>query len=124
MLESFPIALGIGVLLGYLAALGIGGGSLLILWLTTMLDVPPSTARMINLMFFITAACTVSILRYKHGTLNLRRILPAIIAGCAAAALFSCISMHLDVSKLKQGFGILLVIVGLREIFYRPRNAK
>ena len=37
MLESLPVALIVGTLLGFLTGLGVGGGSLLILWLTLVL---------------------------------------------------------------------------------------
>ena len=65
MLESFPFALVVGVVLGYLSGLGVGGGSLLILWLTLVLGMEQGTARAINLMFFITAAGAVSVLRWR-----------------------------------------------------------
>lgn len=52
MLESFPVALLVSTLLGCLSGLGIGGGSLLILWLTLVLKVDPIVARQINLLFF------------------------------------------------------------------------
>ena len=67
MLDTFPVALIVGAALGYLAGLGVGGGSLLILWLTLVLHTPGQEARLINLMFFITAAGSVSIFRWKQG---------------------------------------------------------
>jgi len=124
MLGSFPVALLAGVVLGYLAGLGVGGGSLLILWLTLVLGVPSQTARMINLMFFITAAGAVSVFRWKQGTLQFRKILPAILAGSIAAGIFSWIGLHLDAGLLKKLFGILLLFTGVRELLYWPRNCK
>ena len=124
MLESFPFALLVGVVLGYLAGLGVGGGSLLILWLTLVLGAPSQSARLINLMFFITAAGAVSIFRWKQGTLPLKKILPAIITGSIAAGIFSWVGLRLDAGLLKKLFGILLLFTGVRELFYRPRNCK
>jgi uncharacterized membrane protein YfcA len=124
MLESFPVALLVGVLLGHLAGLGVGGGSLLILWLTLVLGVPGANARLINLMFFITAAGSVSLFRWRQGTLQLKKILPAIIAGSIAAGIFSWIGTRLDAGLLKKIFGILLLFTGVRELLYRPRNCK
>ncbi len=118
------VAILAGLILGYLAGLGIGGGSLLILWLTLVVHMPQLTARAINLMFFITAAGAVSIFRWKAGNLNLKKLLPAIIAGCIAAGIFSWLSTHMDTYWLKKGFGVLLILTGLRELFYRPRKAK
>ena len=124
MLGSFPIALLAGTALGYLAGLGVGGGSLLVLWLTLAVHISQSVARGINLLFFIASAGAVSIFRWKKGMLNLQKILPAILAGCCAAALFSWISTLLDVENIQKIFGVLLLATGLREVFYRQRKAK
>lgn len=124
MLESFPVAVIAGIVLGYMAGLGVGGGSLLILWLTLVLNMDQSTARAINLMFFIAAAGAVSVFRWKQGKLELKKILPAIIAGCCSAALFSWISNQIQVENLKKLFGILLLITGVRELLYRPRELR
>ena len=122
MVESLPVMLIVGTALGFLTGLGIGGGSLLILWLTMVLNTDPLTARSINLLFFIPSAIIACIFRMKQGKLSLRPILPAIIAGCIAAGVFSWISTILDVEILKKGFGIVLLAAGARELFYRPRK--
>ena len=124
MLESLPVALIVGTVLGFLAGLGIGGGSLLILWLTVVLQTDPLTARSVNLLFFIPSALLACALRIKAGNLKIRPLIPAILAGCAAAALFSWISTVLDVEVLKKLFGLVLVAAGLRELFYRDRKAR
>ena len=82
MLNAFPIAVIAGIALGFLAGLGIGGGSLLIIWLTVVVGIDPQTARSINLLFFIPSAVIVCIHRHRDGTLKLRPLLPAMIAGC------------------------------------------
>ena len=124
MLESFPIAVLAGILLGFLSGLGIGGGSLLMLWLTLVLGMDHASARGINLLFFIPSALIACLFRWKQGTLQWKQILPAIVAGCAAAAGFSWLSMYLDTPVIKKLFGILLIATGLRELFYRPRKAR
>lgn len=124
MLSSFPIAIAVGIILGFLAGLGVGGGSLLMLWLTLVLGTPQATARSINLLFFIPTALISSFFRRKQGTLNYKRLLPAIVLGVAAAAAAGMISRHLDMELLKKLFGGLLLLTGLRELFYRPRKAK
>lgn len=124
MLDSFFIALLVGVALGYLAGLGVGGGSLLILWLTLILHIPQQSARLINLMFFITAAGAVSVFRWKQGSLSIKKILPAIIAGSIASGIFSWVGLRLDPQILRKLFGFLLLFTGIRELFYRPRNCK
>ena len=66
MLNSAPVSLLVGAVLGFLAGLGTGGGSLLLLWLTLLAGVDDQTARTINLMFFLTAAGSVSVIRLKN----------------------------------------------------------
>lgn len=122
MLESFPVSLLVGTVLGFLSGLGTGGGSLLILWLTAVLGTPQADARGMNLLFFLPSALIACLFRWRQGTLPLRKILPAIIAGCAAAYLFSRLSMKLDLQLLKKLFGVLLLLTGLREITYKPKT--
>ncbi len=124
MLESFPVAAAVGAVLGFLAGLGVGGGSLLMLWLTVVLSTEYTAARTINLLFFIPTAVISCFFRRKQGALDLKKILPAILCGTASAALFSLLSNHLDLDLLKKGFGLLLIATGLRELFYRPRKAR
>lgn len=124
MLDSFLVAVLAGVLLGYLAGIGVGGGSLLILWLTLVLNMEQVTARSVNLMFFIAAAGAVSLFRWKQGSLKLSKLLPAIIAGSISAALFAWLSNQIDINSLRKLFGILLLITGIRELCYRPRKFK
>lgn len=122
MLESLPVALIVGTVLGFLTGLGVGGGSLLILWLTLALEMPQTDARGINLLFFLPSAVIACWFRWKQGTVNFRVILPAAAAGCAAAAIFSLVSARMDMALLKKLFGILLIATGLRELFYRPKS--
>lgn len=124
MLESFPVVLFVSTALGFLAGIGIGGGSLLILWLTLFVGMEQAEARIINLLFFLPSALVATLFRWKQGSLQLQKILPAIIAGCLFAAIFSMIGNRLDTSILKKLFGGLLLITGIRELFYRPRKAK
>ena len=121
MLESLPVMILIGTVLGFLSGLGVGGGSLLMLWLTLVLQMEHTVARSINLLFFIPSALIASFFRWKQGSLDLKKVLPAIIAGCISAACFSLLSKQLDISLLKKLFGILLLLTGVRELFYKPR---
>ena len=123
MLDSLPFILILGTLLGFLSGIGVGGGSLLVLWLTLVMDVPAETARVINLLFFIPSALIACFFRWKHGALDIRAILPAIVSGCLSAALFSWIGNRMDTSLLKKLFGGLLILTGIRELFYKEKQA-
>ena len=122
MLESFPVILIVGTVLGFLSGLGIGGGSLLILWLTIMLGMDQQTARSINLLFFLPSAVIACLFRWKQGCLNIRHVLPGAIAGCIAAGIFSFVGLNLDTRVLKKLFGVLLIATGIRELLWKPKT--
>lgn len=108
--------------LGFLSGLGVGGGSLLILYLTLVLNMDPGTARGINLLFFIPCALISGLFRWHQGDVELKKIWPAILGGCASAFVFSMISLALNTALLKKLFGVLLIATGLRELFYTQKR--
>ena len=122
MLESVFMIVVIGTILGFLSGLGIGGGSLLILWLTLVQDVSQEMARGINLMFFLPSAAIAVCFRFRNGKCNLQVIVPALIAGISGALLLGMLAMRIDTQILRTPFGILLLLTGLREVFYKPRK--
>ena len=124
MLDTLPVALVAGIVLGFLSGIGVGGGSLLMLWLTLVLGMEHSDARIINLLFFIPTAVISSVFRWKQKALDIKKILPAIICGCISAAVFSVISKQTNMLLLRKLFGILLLIIGIKELLYRPRKAR
>ena len=124
MALDFCVALVASVFCGTLAGMGLGGGSLLILWLTAVQNIDPATARGINLLFFLPAALIATLSRIQKGSLPIQKVMPAVWAGILFATVFSFISSQLDIELLKKLFGVLLLITGLRELFYRVRKDK
>ena len=122
MLESVPVVIAVSSILGFLAGIGVGGGSLLILWLTLVLGMSHPQARILNLLFFLPCAVVASVFRWKQGRLDFKKVLPAIISGCVFAATFSLLFQNIDTSILKKLFGGLLLITGIRELLYRPKK--
>ena len=122
MLSSWPFALAIATVFGFLAGLGVGGGSLLVLWLTLVLGMPHPQARIYNLLFFIPSAMIASVFRWRSGKLDIKKVLPGILIGCLGAAAASILGQNMDISLLKKLFGFLLLATGIRELCYKPRN--
>ena len=114
----------IGTMLGFLSGLGVGGGSLLMLWLTLVQKLPRQEAGAVNLMFFIPAALIATLFHKVRGKVSLKELLPAILAGCISALLFSWLGQRTNTTILKKGFGVLLIYTGVKELFYRPRELR
>lgn len=114
----------VGILLGGLSALGVGGGSLLLLWLTLVLGTAQESARLMNLMFFIPCALTATVFRWKEGKLPLFPTLTSIAAACIGALLGNYWRQHLDLFLMRKIFGVFFILCGIRELLYRPRKAR
>ncbi len=123
MAVNFALAMTVGLALGFLAGLGIGGGSLLMLWLTLIAGIDPLDARCINLMFFIPSALCSSLFRLRQDTLPIKKILLPMALGCATAAGCSFLSNQLDTDILKKIFGCLLLFTGVKEVFYKSKQS-
>lgn len=115
------MALPVAIILGFLAGLGVGGGSLLILWLTVAVGMEYAAARTVNLLFFLPSALICTLFRRKQGSVKLKKILPAILCGCITAAVSALIGQHIQTDMLKKVFGGLLLFTGLKELFYKPK---
>lgn len=124
MLNSIPFSIIVGVVLGFLTGLGTGGGSLLVLWLTLVLHMDPAQARLINLMFFLPAAIIATFFHWRQGRVPFKKILLPTLSGCIAAAAFAFIGQKMNTESLKKLFGVLLLFIGAKELFYRPRKPK
>ena len=108
-------------MLGFLTVLGVGGGSLLIIWLAAVLGMDPVTARGINLLFFLPGAFIAVCFRKKQGSFQWRNILPPAVAGCIAAAVFSYLSTMINVEIIKKLFGGILIAAGIREVLWKNK---
>jgi uncharacterized membrane protein YfcA len=124
MVTEYLIAIPVAAVLGIMAGMGIGGGSLLILWLTIVVGTDTQTAATINLLFFIASAGIISLMRWRKGTLKIKKVLPGILAGCLTATLIGLLRGQIHEGLLEKLFGGLLLLIGLRELFYRDRKAK
>ena len=111
----------IGAALGFLSGLGVGGGSLLLLWLTLAAGVPQAQARVMNLMFFLPCALIATRFRLKQSGPDRRLTLSAIAAGVLGAAFGNFLGPMLNTALLKKAFGILFIICGIRELRYKPK---
>ena len=97
---DFFLAVLAGLICGVLSGFGIGGGSLLMVWLTALLSMDQRTAQGINLLYF----------------------LPAAIAGCLTAIPGALLAGSVDTALLRRLFGGFLVLVGISEVFFKGKK--
>ena len=106
----------VGAVLGFLSGLGVGGGSLLLLWLTLVIGVDQPTARVMNLLFFLPCALVATAFRWKQSKPNWQLTLPAVGAALLGASLGNWLGPRLDMDLLKKALGVLFLLTGIREL--------
>lgn len=119
---AFLIAAAAGLACGILSGFGIGGGSLLMVWMTAVLCVEQKTAQGINLLYFLPTAAAALIFHAKNKIIDWRCVLPAAIAGCVTAALGALLAAGLEMQLLRRLFGGFLILVGLSELFMKKQK--
>ena len=112
----------VGFVTGILSGMGIGGGTLLVLWLTLAAGVPQREAQGINLLYFLPTAATALPAHIKNGYVEKKALLPAIGAGLVLAALGAWAASAMEVGLLKKLFGLFLLAVGGEQLLGKSRG--
>ncbi len=102
-----PLAAGLGT--GILSAWGVGGGTLLLLIMTLFLGVDPSTARAINLLYFLPTAGVSLFFHRKNALLDKTIIWQAVPIGLLVTAAAAWLATAIDTTLLRRPFGIFLL---------------
>lgn len=116
-LLPFLCAFGAGVL----SAWGVGGGTLLLLALTLLLDVEQRPAQTLNLLFFLPAAGAALLFHHRSGELDAAAVRRTAIPGALAALVGAGAAMLLDVDLLRRPFGLFLLYAGGTLLFSRGK---
>lgn len=106
-----------GAVTGILSGFGVGGGTLLLIWMTAFAGVPQDLAQGVNLLYFLPAAAMALPAHFKNGYIDKKTALPAIAAGLAGTAAAAWAATAVDVELLRRCFGVFLICIGLRELF-------
>ena len=110
------IAVIAGLLCGIISGFGIGGGSLLMVWMTAVASLDQKIAQGINLLYFLPTSVGALILHIKNKMICWKAVIPAALCGCATAALAAWFSASMEVSLLRKLFGGFLILVGISEL--------
>lgn len=109
-------------LAGAMASMGLGGGMVLIVYLTIFENMPQLKAQGINLIFFIPAAIIALIIHAKNGLVDTKKAIPAACAGIASSVIFGFAAVKTDSEILSKAFAIFLIIMGIKEVFGTPHT--
>ncbi len=106
-----------GLATGVLSAFGIGGGTLLLLYLTFLAGFSQQTAQGVNLLYFLPTAGASLPQHLKRGTIDRSAALAGGLWGCAAAVGGALLASALEPGFLRQCFGVYLIATGCVTLF-------
>ena len=122
-MEVFILLLG-GFLSGAIGSLGVGGGGVLIVFLTFFLNFSRTDAAFMNLIFFIPIAFISIIIYLKQRQIDVKKALTFLIPSLIGSALGVWLSGVIDTSILSKIFGVLLVFISIRTLFSKEKKVK
>lgn len=111
------LAVIVGLITGVLSGMGIGGGTLLVLYLTAALDVAQNTAAGINLLYFLGCAPSSLVFHIKERRVVWRAALWAMAGGVVTAMITALLAPDPSPDWLRRAFGCLLLTIGVRELW-------
>ena len=104
---------------GLLGALGMGAGTVLLVYLRVFAGVEQLTAQGINLLFFLPIAGLALAAHTKHRLVDWRSAALCIAAGLPAVLAGVWLGRALGGELLSKGFALLLLIMGIRELLQK-----
>ena len=107
----------IGLISGTVAALGMGGGTVLILLLSIFSDYDQHLIQGTNLIFFIPTSIVAIYMNIKNKTIDFKISKLIIFAGILGAIIGSFLSFKFDSKILRKYFGVFLLFIAALEIY-------
>lgn len=114
----------VGAAAGLLSGCGVGGGTLLLLYLTAVVGLEQRLAAGINLLYFLCCTPTALIAHIRHRLVDGRAFWIAAAAGVVTAALAAFGASVMSTDWLRRGFGVLLLYIGAKSLFGRSRRRR
>ena len=111
------VALLAGLFSGILGSMGLGGGAVLVIYLSLFTETKQLTAQGINLLFFIPIAAVSVIIYSLKKQIKWKTTLKIAAWGLAGTAIGLFFTDFLGGDFTAKIFGALLIVLGLMEIF-------
>lgn len=121
-MKEWILPLAVGAATGVLSGFGVGGGTLLLVYMTAFAGVDQHLAQGINLLYFLPAGLMALPAHVKNGYIEKPVLFPAITAGLVCAALTAWAATAMEVGLLRKFFGAFLIAVGMMELFGRKKD--
>ena len=112
----------VSALTGITASMGLGGGFILVIYLTVFKKMAQLEAQGINLLFFLPIAAFSLIFHAKNHLIEKKVLLPSILPEIAGVFLGVFFARAIGSDLLRKIFAGFVLLVGVREIFSALRK--
>ena len=102
--------------------MGLGGGAVLIIYLTVFKDMEQLKAQGINLLFFIPIATLAVIIYAFKKQIKWRTTLPLAAGGVLGAVGGFFLTSFIGGNFTAKMFGAFLILLGLKELFFKNKT--
>lgn len=106
-----------GFLSGAVGSLGVGGGGVLIVFLTLFLEYSRDEAAVMNLIFFIPIALLSVIIYLKQKQIDVKKAVGLALSGLLGSVLGVYLSGVIETSLLSKIFGGILISISIKTLF-------
>lgn len=121
---NIVISSAVGFLAAVIGSMGLGGGGVLLMYLSAFTDTDQLKAQGINLVFFIPIAIISVIINLKNRLIDKKAALICALSATATAVLGAYLSLQMDRALLRKILAVFLLILGVRELISSFENKK
>lgn len=106
-----------GFLSGVIGAMGMGGGGVLLIYLTVFAGIGQLEAQGINLLFFLPTGLLAVVMYAAAKRINWRTVFKMWIGGAVGAALGYTAARFIGTDSLQKLFACFLIVFGICQMF-------
>lgn len=106
-----------GVLAGTAAGMGLGGGTVLLIYLTLFTDIGQLTAQGINLLVFVPTAVTATVIYSFGKQIRWRLVLYMAPLGIIGSVIGAFVLPYIPTELLSRILGGVLIFMGISRLF-------
>lgn len=100
-----------------ISSMGLGGGGILILYLSLVKNTEQLLAQGTNLLFFVPCAVTALCIYVKNKLIKFAIIIPIIFGGLVGIFIGYFLIKYINPAYIKKAFAVMLIISGIISLF-------
>lgn len=113
-----------GLLSGVIGSMGLGGGTVLLIYLAAFAGADQLTAQGINLIFFIPIGLLSVIIYCFKKQIKWKTVAFFALSGLAGAGAGTWLAGFAGAEWTRIAFGVLLIVLGIKSVFAKKSDSK